>query len=876
MKIDFYCRKVTSVSLLILFILTGFNVSQLMAVDPFETAIRCPEWKAKQISRTRSNALSLPSQIDYFRKEFRNRDDASSAVLHLSADFLYKVYVNGQFLGDGPPRTSIGASPYYVSYEIGSLMKPGANVLALEVFARAPHNVFNGGDVQTAMTQIFALGKIPEAKLPTVSAQLEFRNLKAEVIGSIITDNTWRALPSAWFPITNATSPGYSIPEVFDARKEPEGWKLPGFNDAKWEPVNVSESPSFEASVIPHFIRTERLPSGVISTGEISKISSTQPWIPAGVLMSTEIPKPSKFTRIENANGLLQKNGGAAIVYNQVNMNDPVSYYDYFEKNKDLPLIREATMIIDFGEIMNAFVSIDIEGEVGSAVDIGWGQLLLDGRVPTWPFQYWRPGFLQHNASRYYLKNGRQTWETFHWQNFRYLQLTFRDPRGVVKLHRVTAIQSEQPLVRQGSFACSDPLLDKLFLSTEKTLRATSYDFFMDNTIREKIPWGGDVAEGAVLSCLPVFGDVPMLRYYFDLFAKSQTLIGTGRIPAAATADNPGNHFIHPVRTAIIMAEYGFWCKDEKHYREVVIPMLKKFIAYLKGRTDNQGLISVGQGESTWVDHVRGVRTTDKSTNSNLLYALLLERAASIMKAYGEKSLSVEYAAKAAQVKESVKKAFLDESKGLFVDGLKEGQPCGSISQHPNYLALCAGLVGKEKEDKFLKLVEDSGYVNHLVRYGPPFLYWPPAALFKIGKGRIALDLIRKKYSLFFRDSCEVFKENWAWGQLGNTWEAASVSQAQDGAGSPAWFLLTEVLGVKPLSAGFSEFEIAPAPCDLEWARGIVPSPKGNIPVAWEKKGDTFLLEVTVPAGSKAKVRFPGKEKAVTLKPGSHKISVKL
>jgi hypothetical protein len=73
----------------------------------------------------------------------------------------------------------------------------------------------------------------------------------------------------------------------------------------------------------------------------------------------------------------------------------------------------------------------------------------------------------------------------------------------------------------------------------------------------------------------------------------------------------------------------------------------------------------------------------------------------------------------------------------------------------------------------------------------------------------------------------------------------------------PAFLLATEVLGVKPLKPGFAEFEIAPKPCDLKWAEGVVPSPAGDIPVRWERQKNRFEISVTVPQGTQARIDLP-------------------
>ncbi len=850
------------------------SVLSVRAADPAASEFGLTSWSASTISREVADTASRRSQIDCFRREFPLGSDCASAVLRLSADFLYKIYVNGRFVGDGPPRTSVGAPAYYVSYELRPFLQVGANALAIEVFALGPQNPFNGGDVQTAIKRYYGLGEKGKQQAPSLSGILELRDPAKRSIAMLTTDRTWRVRPSAWQEITAEISAGFSLPEVFDAKNEPEGWKQPGFDDSKWEVAGESPTSDRLPSPLPHYQRVHRLPVAVNFVGEITQLNraGADPKMPAGVQMATETPRPSRFTQIDNATGLLAENRGPAIVNNNVNTRDQFSYYQFLEKQKEVPLLREATMILDYGEIQNAFVALEIEGPAGASIDIGWGQNLVDEKVPTWHTWPRAGSFVQHQATRYYLKNGRQRWETFHWQNFRYLQLTFRGASAPIKVYQVTAEQSGVPLTPTGSFSCSDPLLGKLFDATEKTLRAATYDFFMDNGIREKLAWGGDVAEASVLGCLPVFGDVPTVRYYLDQFRRSQELIGTGQIPANGTSNLAGNHFLHGLRTAIVMAEYGLWCGDTKYYATKFLPALKRYRNYLKGRVNQEGLLTVREGESTWVDHIRGVNAVDVSATANILYIILLQKSAAVLKAFDDSGQAQEVMAAENVLKKTVRERFWDPKRGLFFDGSAKGIPSATLTQHANYLALYAGLVDKGDEAGFLARVADAKYDNKIVRFGPPFLHWPQAALFMVGRGQEGVDLMRDRYSLFLRDGGTTFWEGWSWGLLGNTWEPSYLSLAQNGAGAPAWFLHTEILGVKPTAAGFAEFEIAPSLCGLEWAKGVVPSPRGDIVVSWERKGNVFTIAVTVPPNTRATLRMPGEDKTVHLGPGDHRV----
>ena len=73
---------------------------------------------------------------------------------------------------------------------------------------------------------------------------------------------------------------------------------------------------------------------------------------------------------------------------------------------------------------------------------------------------------------------------------------------------------------------------------------------------------------------------------------------------------------------------------------------------------------------------------------------------------------------------------------------------------------------------------------------------------------------------------------------------------------APANLLPRFVLGVQPLTPGWTRAIIRPNPGTLKSADGKVPTPRGSVLVRWEN-GDAFKLSLTVPPGMSAQVQIP-------------------
>jgi hypothetical protein len=90
-------------------------------------------------------------------------------------------------------------------------------------------------------------------------------------------------------------------------------------------------------------------------------------------------------------------------------------------------------------------------------------------------------------------------------------------------------------------------------------------------------------------------------------------------------------------------------------------------------------------------------------------------------------------------------------------------------------------------------------------------------------------------------------------------WETWSreASECHGWSATPAYDLMTYVLGVRGITPGFGQFAVEPHPAGLEWARGVFPSIKGDIPVSWRSSTKEFRIEGSLPTATTASVLIP-------------------
>jgi hypothetical protein len=116
------------------------------------------------------------------------------------------------------------------------------------------------------------------------------------------------------------------------------------------------------------------------------------------------------------------------------------------------------------------------------------------------------------------------------------------------------------------------------------------------------------------------------------------------------------------------------------------------------------------------------------------------------------------------------------------------------------------------------------------------------AALAKAGRFDAALALVRDRYgSMLARGATTL-------------WESfdPTASLCHGFSATPTWQLSSFVLGVVPLAPGFGRFGFSPQTVDLSFARGVFPTVRGDVRIAWERDGQAIAIELEVPEGARA------------------------
>ena len=223
------------------------RTSPWSAIAFWETGLLQPtDWTAQWIGPPSAPSDSLPSPSPLLRRAFRVDDRVRSARLYVTSLGLYEAYLNGQRIGDQlftPGWTSYRRRLQYQTYDVTSLVRPGANVIGAML----------GDGWYRGQLGFFGQRNLYGRRL-AVRAQLEIR-YESERTERIVSDSGWKTTAG---PVLASDIYGG---ETYDARRELSGWTGATYDDRAWAAVALVDPPSsaLVASVSPPVRRVREL-----------------------------------------------------------------------------------------------------------------------------------------------------------------------------------------------------------------------------------------------------------------------------------------------------------------------------------------------------------------------------------------------------------------------------------------------------------------------------------------------------------------------------------------------------------------------------------------------------------------------------------------
>lgn len=804
-----------------------------------------------------------------FRRRFALPAPADAAQVTLTVDGRYQLFVNGTRIGRGPVR----CDPLHQrtdTYDLRPHVQAGANALALLV------HVYG---IDTAWYQTVAGQWQPVFGDGALFCEGQVRC--GDTVVDLLSDEQWRCLECfAWERATPRVNWGLGFVEVHDARAMPEAWTLPDCDDSKWDPVQilaigggppdsmlgglkVEPFPTLVPRAIPFLAESPVAPLRIVQWYSVAP----NPELPAGRRLYEEGLTPLPPGLVESADALLQPDDHATIV-------------------RTVP-DRDVSMLLDFGRIHSGYPFIEIDAQGGEVIEVAVAEGIPGEWEATPPEQPRISKDSGHGAHLfcYTARPGRQRFERFEWSAVRYAQVTIRNAPQGVKIRHVGSIFTRYPAEARGAFTCSDAQLTRLWEIGRYTLQLCMHDGWEDCPGREQRQWLGDATVEFLVGQVAFGPSVNALnRQFLHHAAESQRPDGLTQM--YAPGDHHTNGMLIPDWTLqwILNAERHLLYTGEIDTIEAVFPAIQRGLAWFERQLGPNDLVA---DLPYW--HFHDWAALGRQGEAATLNAVLvgaLRAAARMAHALESRRAAAGYEQLAARIGAALNARHWDAERGVYVDIVDPatGRRDRRVSQHANAAMMLWDIAPRARWESMIRWITDPARIAFtaappIVPSGEPFdaetnvvlantffSHFVYRALCHAGRFDLVLAQIRQRYGRMLARGATTLWESFD----------PTASLCHGFSATPVYQLSTEVLGIYPLAPGCARFRLRPQPADLDYARGVVPTVRGDICVAWKRERDHLDVEVTVPAGTAAEVQAPEGYRLGNapsrLAPGTHRV----
>ena len=428
--------------------------------------------------------------------------------------------------------------------------------------------------------------------------------------------------------------------------------------------------------------------------------------------------------------------------------------------------------------------------------------------------------------------SGRQSFEAPAWFSGQFI--TYVIPEGIT-IHRLAYRESGFDTAIEGSFSMGDDLYDTLWQMGARTQMICIRDNFMDCPDRERAQWTGDAATQMRVMTYCLNTNTYAL-YKKMMLQKVNWVVSGGKgglndlLPTVVPIYNEFYELPAQELAGIISAWDYYLYTGDNDLIAAVYPAFRNYLNLWK--TSGSGLVKhkTGQGLPDWQD--TGTNRVDTKVQENALYYWALSSVRSMAELLGEDTAKIDE--RLAGIYEGY--------QTLWVDGVGY-TTSDTADDRANAFAVLSGLAPVGHYETIHKVLTSTQKAS---TYSEAYVL---QALCEMGYVSDALDRMQNRYGDMIQRNLEngmttlweYFEEGM--GTYNHAWAA-----------SPAYILSAYTGGIRPITAGFENYLIAPDFSHSDDVSTIVMSVIGKISVQAKSNG-TMHLEL--PEVGTANVRVP-------------------
>ena len=503
--------------------------------------------------------------------------------------------------------------------------------------------------------------------------------------------------------------------------------------------------------------------------------------------------------------------------------------------------------VFDLGQNFAGFARLRVKGPAGTRVALQYGEMLRpDGTVYTENLRSARA------VDTYILKgNGLEVWQPrFTYHGFRYVEVTGYPGQPGPEAITGVAIHSATPLV--GSFECSRSMVNRLYRNIVWTQRANFISVPTDCPQRdERMGWTGDAQ--VFVRAATYNADVAAFytKWLVDLEDAQCEDGGFPDVAPRVVIDHGGTAAWGDAGTICpwtIYQVYGDRRVLETHY-----DAMERWIAY--GLEHSRDLLRPARGYGDWLSIKAD---TPKDLLATAFFARSTAVTARVARVLGRKAEAAMYEQLFSRIRDAFQQAYVS------ADGRIRGD-----TQTGYVLALAFDLLPEEMRARAAQfLVED--IQKHDMHLSTGFLGTSRLmpVLSAAGYIQVAYCLLLNNtfpsWGYSIKHGATTIWERWdGWTAENGFQDPRMNSFCHYSFGAVGEWLFGTVAGIDTDGPGFQRLTIRPEPAEgLTWARARYHSIHGPMATAWRTRGESFSLEVTIPANTRATVYVPTSDPA--------------
>lgn len=765
--------------------------------------------------------LNLVNSWMEARRTFSLKSVPKQAIIRVTADSRYRLYVNGTHINRGPARGFQLSWPYD-TLDISSYLKKGKNVIAVLV-----HN-FGIGNFQYIHRGYAGL-------------------LLSGVINriNVSTNKLWRVRPAPGYkPVTTRVSQQLGFEEYFDANQEDESWLLPNYNDKNWRTPHVRDFGvmpwnAVEERGIPLLRERLALPEKLVS---VAKGKCHRDYLKTTNVVQLYCDEKKKWKQADQ----------------------------HLQKTKDWVAIEVSptgkdgyiACCIDFGKEVTGSIRLSVTGAKGTELIDSLITEGIDGFKPyiRAPDKIWGGNSF---GNRLTLRSGKTEHEQYDYWGFRYLVLVVRNSTKRLKI-KLRVHGTGYPLEIKAAFESSNPILNKIYEISAWTQQCCMFDTYVDCPWREQAQWWGDARVQA--------GNTFYLSADSRLVKRGIKQIGTQEVPNGLTyghAPTIAHECILPDFTLVWIITHWdyYWQTGDLSLFKEMKSRIHRALHYFHNAIAKNGLLPYDKRYWLFLDWT-GLFKDGYPTLYNLLYLMALRKAIELFRLIGDKQSIQLYSNREKKLTKAITKLLFNQKTLTFYGGLTwENKPFHQTSPHNLAFAILLDLFPKNQQKFSIQLkkliknyqlfenVKGLGDIKQPVIPSPYFIFYIYEALKKLGENEPVISSIERLWSNMVKKGLTTTEEIW-------NAEPGHHSLCHAWSAHPIIHFSNILLGIKQTKPAWKEITFSPIFSHADFVRGKVATPFGVIESDWEKADGKIKVYLKLPKGIIAKIVLPGKKTA--------------